>query len=283
MPLLSPRERAFLSKYTIKARVEETTPFPWAPGSYMTEFKPDPANAAWLSKMDAQSLMRDAGPSGTTDEILQTGDYVSITSDTYGACIMRDAASAGMHLQMHHSWAEVAQGATATDRATPKFNWDDPYMALKECPINSRNNLRAIPDVWPRPYGASVRVHTERPPDSIDHFDEALKHFVELTASPESTLAKAIQECDFGSGPERSHPFDPSGEAENADRLIQHYICTARGETTAAVNLLTRVVCAVRGHAKPAVAPSVPVNTPAAAAAAPAPAAAAAAAAPKRG
>ncbi len=253
MPELSRRERSFLIKNTIKGPVTDNTAMPWAPGAFFTKFEPHEANAQWLAKMDGQALMKDAGPSGTTDEILQFGDYVSVTSDAFGACTMRDAASAGMHLQLHHSWGEVAQGATATNRATPAFNWEDPYMALKNCPLKAAG-LKAIPDVWPRPYGASVRDHESLPPAGIDHFDAALKQFVVLTSAPDSELAKAVTACDFGSGKEVQHPFHPKGEADNADRLIEHYICKDRKQVGAEVNLLTKVVCSVIGKPKPAVA-----------------------------
>jgi len=194
--------------------------------------------------------MKDAGPSGTTDEIMQAGDYVSINKDVYGACALRDVASANMHVQLHHSYGEVFQGATASDRMTPAFSWEDPYLALKACPARSRT-LRAIPEVWPRKYGQSIRVHTPQPPHSIDHYNDAMHLYAELTTNPTSPLAKAIQASDFGSGSERNHPFAPYAEAENADRLIEAFLCHQTKSTAQAPgNLLKAVVCSVRGWAK---------------------------------
>jgi len=142
------------------------------------------------------------------------------------------------------------QGATASDRMTPKFSFEDPYQALKACPTR-KSTLRAIPDVWPRAYGQSVRVHTPMPPAAIDHYSDAMHLYAELTAEPDSPLAKAIAASDFGAGSEKNHPFAPSKEAENADRLIEAFLCKqTKSKAQAPGNLLKAVICSVRGMPK---------------------------------
>ncbi len=135
IPEWSEREKQFfIANGILPADANDDTVMPWSPGAAYTRFVPHDANKEWVGKMDEQGLVKDSGPSGTTDEILQAGDYTSITSqDAYGACVLRDTASAGMHLQLHHSWAEVAQGATASDRATPAFSWEGRFLFSSVC------------------------------------------------------------------------------------------------------------------------------------------------------
>jgi len=203
IPALTDRERLFL-QYVHNRRFADTDRFPWAPGAAFKILPgPNDQNREWLGKMADGGLAVDCGPSGTTDELLQAADFVGVTLDEYGACLMRDAALGNMLLQEHHSYAEVAQGASAADRATPKFSWDAPYEALKGCPTRSPthgSSLGAIASPFPAPSGVTARTHTtgSLPPAlSKNRWAQALDVYTSMT--PTSALNAAVLSSDFDS------------------------------------------------------------------------------------
>jgi len=61
-----------------------------------------------------------AGPSGTTDELLQHADWTGIGRTGLGSCQMRDGAMSNMILYNHHTFAEVMQGAAGAQRPNLK-------------------------------------------------------------------------------------------------------------------------------------------------------------------
>lgn len=234
---LSAREIAYL-------KMDATKPnelIPWGNGCLVWNLDQATGgtdlNKAWVPKMLDDGLAVDAGPSGTTDEMLQLGDYFSTTQEVYGACAFRDAAAAVMNIMQSHSLAEVFQGAMAYspskgthDRpADIDFDWSAPYHTISVC--DAAVQMNGIP----HSYVGSP--HQDKSPASPARFQTALANLAKLK-DPNSTFSKAVQASDFASklgngvavAPPNPHPFAVTEEAlpaafANAPATFKAEVC----------------------------------------------------------
>jgi len=187
--------------------------------------------------MSGDGLMIDAGPSGTTDEVMQTPDYFGVSKDLYGACAIRDMCAANMNIYEHHSYAEVVQGAFSSDRpAELEMDYDHPYKAVEACDaaVTKLQALANYNGVLPKKYrdlmtSGRYRVHAKLPPKNTQRIKEAMIVYKELM-NPQSTKAKALAQTDFGAGV-LAHPFLKSAEDPKAQALLDKTICKVKDST----------------------------------------------------
>lgn len=227
--LLTPKILADLGTPLSKREIEylkmtnspEKTLIPWGNGCLVWDMT---KNKDFTPKMLDDGLAVDAGPSGTTDEMLQLGDYFSTTQTLYGVCAFRDAAAAVMNIMQSHSLAEVFQGAMAFSASTGAhdrpadidFSWSAPYRTIALCD--------AAPEMDGISHGYTASPHQAKSPKSPARFQTAIANLAVLK-DPASTLAKAIQASDFAATevpteaplgtaiPPNPHPFSVADEA----------------------------------------------------------------------
>lgn len=124
-------------------------------------------NRLWHDAQFSNGFIMSGGPSGTTDEAMQMGDYTSVSSTKPGCCILRNGPLANMVLFTHHTYVEVAQGAGDGNRECPMFSYADPYGALETC-------------------------------DQYDGVWTEAKKIYRLMSAPRSSLAATVKKSDYG-------------------------------------------------------------------------------------
>lgn len=128
MPAVSAQETNFFRQHGQQGRS-----LTWTTGGNFLKVPRNDVNAPWFDAMVQDGLMIDAGPSGTTDEAFQFADFAGVSKTKDGACNFRDALFANMIIQMHHSFPEIAQGASDSKRASPAWDFAHPYATLESC------------------------------------------------------------------------------------------------------------------------------------------------------
>jgi len=165
----------------------------------------------WRKFLDGNFLTIANGPSGSSEEYAQLGDFFDLTSDPYWGCNLRNAMFATMIAQAHHSFEEIVQGfendGTSTKRAAalsskaglPDNADDDPFDTLKECGKVKSAQITVTPIKWKWPShtnppafaSASGGVNVV-PPENGDIYAETVKVFKELNDAPTGPLATAL-------------------------------------------------------------------------------------------
>jgi len=128
MPPVSAEESKFFAEHG-----KSGNDLTWTSGGNFLKVPRNDINGKWFDAMVDDGLMIDAGPSGTTDEACQFGDFASVTLTKAGACAFRASLFANMIVQVHHSYPEIVQGAFDSVRAAPAWSFEHPYQTLEDC------------------------------------------------------------------------------------------------------------------------------------------------------
>jgi hypothetical protein len=180
-----------------------TKPVPWGYGSCvwdMNFFKdgdkitPLTYNKDWKESMEADGLAVDAGPSGTTDEILSVADWLGMTDNAYSFCAIRDVAFANMIIPEHHSMGEIIQGAFDGYRlakSLPPFEFKDPYHTIVWCD-QQPNDFTAL--------FVSDAQDKHKLADSVKRFGTANRLIREKNPNVDGAWAILASETDYAQG-----------------------------------------------------------------------------------
>lgn len=151
-------------------------------------------NKNWKEAMEADGLAVDAGPSGTTDEILSVADWLGMTDNAYSFCAVRDVAFANMIIPEHHSMGEVIQGAFDGYRLAnkmPNFEFKDPYRTIIWC------------DQQPNDFNALFVADSagkKKLNESVKRFGTANRLIREKNANVDGAWAVLASETDYAQG-----------------------------------------------------------------------------------
>jgi len=203
-------------------------PVPWGYGSCVWDMEnykdggklvPLTYNKDWKEAMEADGLAVDAGPSGTTDEILSVADWLGMTDNAYSFCAIRDAAFANMIIPQHHSMGEIIQGAFDGYRLAkvlPPFEFKHPYNTIVWCD-NQPNNFQSL---------FAVNTKGEKKlNDSVKRFGTANRLIREKNANVEAAWNVLASETDYASGMV-VHEFRDSVLPKNDITEFESCICT---------------------------------------------------------
>lgn len=227
IPAPSTRENAFMMNYAqYFYDGERQSPFPFnSGGNFFNFLKPDGTfdttkwTVDWITSMAGDGLDIDCGPSGTTDELLTFGDWVGVTGNDYGYCMMLDSAIAGMVLYEHHSLAEVLQGAdNGVRNVNPSLKWRfaNPLSALDACDATQPN--------------LTSKFRITMPP-TINRKAAALPIFTRLS-DPDDPMSLALASSDWGRAL-LTHKFSVSDEPAAAGATAQYLSCICNQDNRA--------------------------------------------------
>lgn len=98
-----------------------------------------PPALKWMQDVSDHISSITAGPSGTTDELLQLFDYMGLSSDALGGWCGRAVALATMGVYYHHSVPEIGQGALSAGRAGVDYDINRPFDSGMLTPAATSN------------------------------------------------------------------------------------------------------------------------------------------------